>query len=265
MNPYFPSDTYDTPEDRPRDLMDRLCCGGPLWFRILYARVVFEARSHVASNRYDYAAWAKSSHDMLQNIERCGGRFHISGIDHIRHAEPPLVFVSNHMSTTETQVFPGLIAPFMPVTFIVKKSLVTMPIWGPIMSSRDPITVGRENPRHDLQTVMTEGRQKLMDGISLIVFPQSTRQLIFRPEEFNSLGVKLAQRAGVKVMPVAVKTDFWCQGRRLKDLGPLQRSKPIHMHFGAPIEIQGSGKEEHQAIVEFIKTHLEQWGAEVAK
>lgn len=38
----------------------------------------------------------------------------------------PVVFVSNHMSTLETFVFPCIIAPVMKVTFVVKDSLVNI-------------------------------------------------------------------------------------------------------------------------------------------
>ncbi len=261
INPYFPSDTYDTPADQRRDLLDRLCLGGSAWFYALLAREVLSARALSLAGAYDDATWARSSRRVMTILERCGARFHISGLDNLRRlAGSPVVFVGNHMSTVETMVFPCIIAPFMRVTFVVKKSLETMPIFGPVMRSRRPITVGRESARQDMQKVLAEGVQKLGDGISLILFPQSTRQDRFAPEAFNSLGVKLAKRAGVKAVPVAVRTDFWSNGRLLKDLGPLRRSRPIHMRFGEPLAIAGNGREEHQAIVDFIESHLRAWG-----
>jgi len=263
MPSLFPDDHYDTPADSPRDLMDRLCCGGSFWFYLLHSRLIMESRSHALNNRYDDATWARASFDIMRLLERCGAHFHISGLDHLRAADGPVVFVSNHMSTTETQVFPCLIAPIMPVTFIVKRSLTSMPIFGPIMRSRDPVTVGRENPREDMVTVMTDGVAKLKAGTSLIVFPEATRQDRFRPEKFNSLGVKLAKRAEVQAIPVAIKTDFWRSGRLVKEFGPLDRSQPIHIEFGAPLRIEGNGRDEHAGIVEFIRSRLTNWGAKV--
>ena len=96
-------------------------------------------------------------------------------------------------------------------------------------------------------------------GISIIIFPQSTRSLEFKPEEFNSLGVKLAKKAGVEVVPIALKTDFWGSGRLVKELGPIDRRKPIHFRFGEPFEVTGSGKEENQKIIEFIQASLDAW------
>ena len=147
----------------------------------------------------------------------------------------------------------------MNVTFVVKDSLVEHPFFGPIMRSRNPIVVSRSNSREDFQTVMKMGQKSLAEGMSIIIFPQSTRMAEFRPKEFNSLGVKLARSAKVRVIPIAIKTDFWGNGKYLKDLGPIDRSKPIHIAFGEPLSIEGSGKEENEFIIEFIRSHLAKW------
>jgi 1-acyl-sn-glycerol-3-phosphate acyltransferase len=129
------------------------------------------------------------------------------------------------------------------------------------MLSRDPIVVGRTDPRKDLEAVMNGGAERLAKGISIIIFPQSTRSLEFRPEEFNSLGVKLARRAGVPVVPVALKTDFWGNGKVVKELGPLDPSKTIHFRFGEPFNMSGNGREDNQKIINFIQENLRNWGS----
>jgi 1-acyl-sn-glycerol-3-phosphate acyltransferase len=196
-------------------------------------------------------------------IEKTGGKFHIEGIENIGQTNEPVVFISNHMSTLETMVFPGIIAPIRPVTFVVKESLTKHPVFGPLMRSREPIVVGRLDPRKDFETVMTQGAELLSKGVSIVIFPQSTRSIIFKPEEFNSLGVKLAKKAGVDIVPVAIKTDFWGNGSIIKDLGPIDRHKPVNMVFGEPIKISGNGKEEAQKVIDFIKSHLVSWGCEI--
>ena len=49
--------------------------------------------------------------------------------------------------------------------------------------------------------------------ISVWVFAQTTRELLLDPKKFNTLGIKLAKRARVPVIPVAVKTDAWGMGK----------------------------------------------------
>jgi 1-acyl-sn-glycerol-3-phosphate acyltransferase len=169
------------------------------------------------------------------------------------------------MSTLETQVLPSIIAPFMPVTFVVKESLTTHPFFGSVMRSRDPIAVKRKNPREDLETVLREGRGRLAKGMSVVVFPQSTRTPVFSRETFNTLGVKLASSAGVLAFPIAVKSDFWGEKGLIRGFGPLRPSRTIHIALGEPITVQGRGKQEHQKIVGFVEEHLAGWGATSAE
>jgi 1-acyl-sn-glycerol-3-phosphate acyltransferase len=180
-------------------------------------------------------------------------------MENISEPAGPALFISNHMSTLETMVLPSLIAPHRDVTFVVKESLVKHPLFGDVMRSRDPIVVGRTDPRKDLEAVMNGGMDRLSNGISIIIFPQSTRSVEFKPEDFNSLGVKLAKKAGVPVVPIAIKTDFWGNGKWIKELGPLDSSKPIHIKFGEPFMVTGNGKEENQKIISFIQTNLSIW------
>jgi 1-acyl-sn-glycerol-3-phosphate acyltransferase len=163
------------------------------------------------------------------------------------------------MSTLETVVLPGLIQPLKSVTFIVKNTLLNYPIFRDILIARDPIVVNRVNPRQDLQTVLQEGTDRLRRGISIIVFPQTTRYTSFDPSQFNTLGVKLAQRTGVPVVPLALLTDAWCNGKYLKDFGPIDPRKKVFFAFGEPLEIRGRGMDAHRTILEFIQRKIRAW------
>ncbi|MCH7964853.1 MAG: 1-acyl-sn-glycerol-3-phosphate acyltransferase [Bacteroidetes bacterium] len=249
----------------PRKLLDRIALNTRFYFMIRYISFVLRDRKVALEGNYDKETWVATSNDIFRLIEECGGRFHITGLDRIHSCKEPVVFVSNHMSTLETMVFPGIIAPFMDVTFIVKNSLVEHGYFAPIMRARKPIIVGRTNSREDFKKVMTEGPELLAKRISIVVFPQSTRKDEFIPSEFNSLGVKLAKKANVKVFPIALKTDFWGHGKFLKNIGPIHRNKPIYIDFGKPVEVTGSGKVEHEKIIEFISSSLINWGGKVER
>jgi 1-acyl-sn-glycerol-3-phosphate acyltransferase len=259
----FTSDEYHTPESMRRVLADRLALNTRFYFMSKYIGVVLRTRKEAIDGKYDTAAWIRSSLDIFKLIESCGGKFHITGLDNLRH-EGPAVLVGNHMSTLETMVLPCIVAPEKRVTFAVKDTLVRHPFFGAVMRSRDPIVVGRENSREDLAIVLTKGQELLSRGTSVIIFPQSTRMVRFTPDKFNSLGVKLAANAKVKVIPFALKTDYWEIGKLVKDLGRISRRKPIHISFGEPISISGPGKKENAEIIQFISSRLKEWGGEVA-
>jgi 1-acyl-sn-glycerol-3-phosphate acyltransferase len=258
-NGYFESTEYHTPEKADKTFLEKLRTGSRLYFTFKYASIVLSTRRQALNKVYNRKAWADSSYYIFQFIEKSGGVFHITGMENFMFSKEPLLFIGNHMSTLETMILPGIIAPHLELTFVVKESLVKHPLFGDVMRSRNPIVVGRSDPRKDLEAVMDGGVERLKNGFSIVIFPQSTRSDEFKPEEFNSLGVKLAKKAGVKVVPVALKTDFWGNGKIIKELGPIYPEKHIHFRFGAPITIKGNGKEENQQIIDFIGTSLQEW------
>lgn len=221
--------------------------------------IVFKASSRAKRARYDTAAWARSSLEVLRALESVGVQFEITGINNFKDLDVPCVFISNHMSTLDTFVLPAIIAPFRDVTFVVKQSLVDYPVFKYVMRSRDPITVNRRNPREDLRAVLEEGEERLKAGRSIIIFPQTTRAVDFDPAEFNSIGVKLAKRVNAPIIPIALKTDAWGNGKYLKDFGKIDPAKRVHFCFGEPMWIKDHGNEEQDEIIRFIREKLEEW------
>lgn len=249
-------------DERRRSILG--CVSPGLVFYPRVFSVILRAGSTAKRGRYDDAAWAASSLDTVRALESAGVRFEISGLEHVAALEGPCVFIGNHMSTLETFVLPVLLLPFKRVTFVVKRSLVEYPVFGHVMRSRDPVTVGRTNPREDLKAVLEGGVERLGRGISLIIFPQTTRVPLFDPKEFNTIGVKLAKKADVPVVPLALKTDAWGNGRLVKDFGRLDPSKTVRFAFGSPLYVRDRGAEEHEAIVRFVSSKLAAWGGSVA-
>ncbi|NLA49613.1 MAG: 1-acyl-sn-glycerol-3-phosphate acyltransferase [Bacteroidales bacterium] len=255
---YFKSDKYVTSADDMKSWR-KIYRHNRLYFTLKFANIVLRTRSEARKGIYDDRSWEESSFYILRFIEKSGGRFNISGTGNISGSDEPVLFIANHMSTLETMILPCIISPLKKVTFVVKESLVKHPLFGDVMRSRDPIIVGRTDPRKDLEAVMNGGMELLAKGISIIIFPQSTRHVVFNPSEFNSLGVKLAKKAGVKVVPVALKTDFWGNGKIIRELGPLDSRKTIYFRFGESFDVKGSGRDENQKIIDFIQSSLMEW------
>ena len=256
---YFDSNTYHSPEKDHLSFKEKILLNNRLYFTLKYAGVVLRTRKEAIRKTYDTKAWTDSSFEIFRFIEKTGGKFNITGMENITKPKGPVLFICNHMSTLETMILPAIIGPHRELTFVVKESLVRHPFFGDVMRSRNPIVVGRTDPRKDLEAVMNGGIERLSKGVSIVIFPQSTRSVEFKPEDFNSLGVKLARKAGVQVIPIALKTDFWGNGKWIKELGPLDHHKPINIKFGEPFRITGNGREEHQRIIDFIQSSLDEW------
>jgi 1-acyl-sn-glycerol-3-phosphate acyltransferase len=229
---------------------------------IFYAKMFLNVwKASKSAKKMDYTSerWVQSSIDIVKALESVGGSFEMQNIAVPRKLESPCVFVANHMSILETFVLPCLILPYCDVTFVVKESLLSYPFFKHVLVNLNPVVVGRVNARQDLRNVLEEGQKRLNKNISIAVFPQTTRSLSFDTKQFNTLGIKLAKRAKVPVIPVALKTDAWGIGRRFKDFGKINPATPVRICFGDPLHVKGSGKEEHNYITEFIAAKLDSW------
>ncbi len=255
----FDHNSYKT-ETRKRSLPARLMPS--LTFYVHLLQIVRRASKKARQNQYGTKEWCASSMETLRALEQAGVTVEITGIDQFRALTGPCVFIGNHMSTLETFVLPVIIAPIKDITFVVKQSLVEYPVFKHVMRSRNPVTVGRSNAREDLKAVLEGGVERLGAGLSIVIFPQTTRTLVFNEEQFNTIGIKLAKKAGVPVVPLALKTDAWGNGKYLKDFGRINPALTVHFAFGEPLTIRDRGVEEHQRIVDFISGKLREWNEE---
>lgn len=221
--------------------------------------IIYNASRVARKGKYDGAAWAESSFAVMKRLEEAGIRINISGIENVVQQDGPVLFIGNHMSMLETLVLPIVLQPIKAATFVVKEALLSYPVFKHVMRARKPIAVTRTNPRQDLKTVLQQGVEKLKRGVSIIIFPQTTRSHTFDPKQMSSIGVKLAQRAGVPIIPVALKTDCWQNGKKFKDFGALDTSKMAYFAFGKPIFVEGKGAKEQTAINDFISKKISEW------
>ncbi len=258
--PPFPGDVYTTPEGMIRPF-NRLFPS--LSFYWTMCSIVNRAANKVKAGVYSSDEWILSSIETLRALEYSGVRVSVEGMERYKKLGRPCVFIGNHMSTLEAFILPCLIQSCMDVSFVVKESLLRYPFFCHVMRSRNPVAIQRKDPRADFTAVMEGGSERLARGISMIIFPQSTRRLVLDPQHFNSMGIKLARRAGVPVVPVAMRTDAWglngCFGL-FKDQGRIRPEIPVNIRFGEPLTVTGNGKAEHAAVYDFIASCVTEWG-----
>ncbi len=252
----YKNNTYKT-ETEHLSILSKIL---PSW--VFYPKlflIVWKSSGIAKHSKLKIDNWHDSSLSVIRAIESVGAKIEITGIENIKSLDIPCIFVANHMSTLETLALPSIILPFKKLAFVVKEELIRYPVFKHIMRATNPITVGRENPREDFKAVMDGGIEKLNAGISIVIFPQTTRYADFDPKKFNTIGIKLAKKANVPVIPMALKTDAWGVGKHIKDLGRIDPSKKVCFAFGEPLWIKGNGGEEHQRVIEFIQNKLLQW------
>lgn len=223
------------------------------FYYLRFMKVIYKASRVAKKGGYSSEIWAADSLSLFRALENVGVKFEISGVNNLRLANDAVVIIGNHMSMLETMILPAIVQPQIDTTFIVKQALLDYPIFKYIMRSRDPIALTRNNPRKDFKIVMEEGVAKLKEKMSVIVFPQTTRTNTFDPSAFSTIGVKLAKKAAKQIVPVALVTDAWENGKILKDFGKINPKKKVIFSFGEPLEASGSAQDE---IISFIAKEI---------
>jgi len=254
--------SYQSPQKR-RFLINKFHKWATLIYYIQLFYTILTESLTARKKSYEGKTWGKGSLRVFKIAESAGGIFHVSGLKALEGCKGPVVYVANHMSLLDTLVLPCILLKFGKVTFVVKEGLLRYPVLGTIIRAIHPIAVTRKNPRNDFKTVMKKGQALISDGCSIIIFPQATRSASFNLTTFNSMGVKLAQRTGVPVVPVALKTDFQGNGRIIKDMGAVDPGKELYIKFGNPMFVEGKGQDIHKKVVKFIVENLKSWGVKV--
>ena len=204
--------------------------------------------------------WAHFCFASHRKAEAFGTKVTFDGWENRRDHKGPVVYLCNHMSTLETILLPAILVPYGALHIVVKASLVHLPGMEKCAAHMGLLPVTRKDPRKDLQTMFDDGVARIKAGGSFLVFPQGTRQSEWNERKFSSIGAKVAEKAGVPVVPVAVKTDMLpTRGKGMfKDFGTVDPSRDVRIAAG-PV-ITGSAKEMHSASTAWIGAKLKEWG-----
>ena len=169
------------------------------------------------------SVWPRFSNWLL--YKTCRIKILVLGIENI--PEPPFVVVSNHQGQSETFYYQYL---FFPLTTLLKKELLLIPIWGWALWLLRPIAIDRGSPRSSLKKVLVEGGIKLKKGFVILFFPEGTRNKPNEVGKFARSGFELAKRNEVPVLPLAHNSgSCWPAHKFLKYPGNiiLKIGKPL--------------------------------------
>jgi 1-acyl-sn-glycerol-3-phosphate acyltransferase len=116
--------------------------------------------------------------------------------------EIPRIYMTNHQSYFDIW---GLLAS-LPVDFkfILKQELMRIPLLGFAMKRAGYIGIERKDPRKAVQS-MRKAAERIKSGASVLIFPEGTRSIDGRLQEFKRGGFKLALKSGCDIVPVVVK------------------------------------------------------------
>lgn len=174
----------------------------------------------------------------------CGLSFEVQGRGNIPPG--PSVILVKHQSTWETFALPTFMPPYV---YVLKRELMWLPIFGWAVALLRPIAIDRRGGRAAVDQVITQGRERLRSGMSVLLFPQGTRMLPGVCGRYRVGGAALAVAAGVPVVPVAHNAGTYWPRRSF-----LKRPGTIRVVIGPAITTQG--KTAEQVLAE-TKTWIE--------
>ena len=169
-----------------------------------------------------------------------GVKLTIKGRENILKDEAAL-YVGNHRGFFDTIVsyslMPGITG------FIAKKEMGKVPFVRVWMRFLHCLFLDRSNPREGLATIL-KGIEELKNGISIVVFPEGTRNKGEGLLPFHGGSFKLADRSDCKIVPMAINNS----DNVLENHFPAIKSTKIIIEFCKPIDVAAMDKEQRKAL-----------------
>ncbi|WIM04583.1 MAG: 1-acyl-sn-glycerol-3-phosphate acyltransferase [Candidatus Nitricoxidivorans perseverans] len=129
----------------------------------------------------------------------------------------PCVILSKHQSAWETFALQTI---FPLTAFVYKKELHWLPFFGWGLKLMPFVGIDRAAGKDALAQVANQGRRRLGEGYSVIVFPEGTRVMPGHKKRYKIGGAWLAAKSGAPVVPVALNSgEFWRRNAFLKRPG----------------------------------------------
>jgi 1-acyl-sn-glycerol-3-phosphate acyltransferase len=172
-------------------------------------------------------SWARSVLGLLKLT--CGLGYRVDGLEHL--PPEPAIVLCKHQSAWETIALRAILP--LPQTWVLKRELVRIPVFGWALAVYQPIAIDRGAGRRAMKQLLEQGKRSLREGRWVIIFPEGTRVAPGERKAYGVGGALLAERSGRTVVPIAHNAGvFW--GRR----SLLKRPGVIELRIGAPIPVK---------------------------
>jgi 1-acyl-sn-glycerol-3-phosphate acyltransferase len=187
-------------------------------------------------------SWARCVLWVLEKL--CGLTYVVEGREHI----PPgnHIVMSKHTSAWETV---ALFLIFPPQVWVLKRELTWIPLMGWGLKRLRPIAINRGAGHQAVNQVIEQGKERLADGLWVIIFPEGTRVISGATRKYGVSGALLATETGHLIVPVSHDAGrFW--PRR----GIIKKPGTIRVLIGEPVSAEGKNARE---LNEEIRTAIE--------
>jgi 1-acyl-sn-glycerol-3-phosphate acyltransferase len=131
----------------------------------------------------------------------------------------PVVVLCKHQSAWETFMLQEV---FKDTVFVWKKEIKYIPFFGWALASIPMIETDRSATKAALKSLVDQGRDRLDNGYTVIIFPEGTRSQPGSKNRYKGGGAHLAVETGTPVVPVALNSgEFWGRNALFKKCGTV--------------------------------------------
>ncbi len=163
----------------------------------------------------------------------------------------PYVFMANHASSLD--IWAAFVAVPRRLRMIAKKQLARIPLFGWVMWAGRFIFIDRKNGVSARRSIEEAGN-RIRNGDSVLIFPEGTRTRDGSLGPFKKGGFHLAVRAGVPIVPLALRGT-----RELMPAGSyLLRAGKVTAIIGEPIPTQGLSEQDRANLHERVRVVVEE-------
>lgn len=188
-------------------------------------------------------SWARVNLWLLDRL--CGLTYVVEGVENI----PPGAHVSmwKHSSAWETIAQASV---FPPQAWVLKHELMWIPLVGWAVRCLKPIAINRKAGATAVTQVVEQGKQRLAEGLWILIFPEGTRVAVGETRKYGVSGALLASKAGCKIIPVAHNAGYYWPRR-----GLMKKPGTIRVVIGPAIDATGR---EPRELNEEVRAWIEQ-------
>lgn len=153
-----------------------------------------------------FRIWARVNLWLLRVV--CGQRMRVLGRENV--PEGAALVAAKHMAPWETFA----LVPVLPrPTYILKRELLRLPVWGWYARHFGMIPVDRAAGASALMSMSKAAQEAVADGRQILIFPEGTRKRPGDPPDYKT-GVALLYRSlGVPCTPVALNSGLFAEHR----------------------------------------------------
>lgn len=162
-----------------------------------------------------------------------------------------VVFVSNHQSNFDIPLLLGYIKK--PKGFIAKKELENFPFVSFFMKKINCIFMDRKSARSAIDSI-NQGAKILKQGYSMVIFPEGTRSKDGKLGIFKAGSMKLATKAKVAIVPVAIIGTY----DMMKPKSPWIYSNSIELRILDPIYTENLKKDEEKLLHQQVRKQIQE-------